>query len=110
MTSEMIWVYITAPNKDVASNIGRQLLEKRLAGCVNIFDGMTSMYWWQGAIQEDAETVLIAKAPRASFARLVAEVTRLHPYEVPCILALPVTAASEPYLAWLRAEAQPQGA
>ena len=101
------FVYITAPNRDEALRIGRTLVEERLAACVNVFDSMTSVYWWQDAIQQDQEAVLIAKTTEPLFERLAQRVRELHSYEVPCVVALPIMAGSEPYLDWITREATP---
>ena len=54
-------VYITAASRDEATAIGRALVEERLAACANVFTGVTSLYWWEGAVQEDDEAILILK-------------------------------------------------
>jgi len=61
---EIRFVYMTMSDLQEARKIGRALLEKRLVACVNMFNGMQSMYWWDGAIEEDQEVVLIAKTIR----------------------------------------------
>ena len=61
MDEKLSWVYMTCGSLDEARKLGQVLLEKNLAACVNILDGMRSLYRWEGAVQEDQETVLIAK-------------------------------------------------
>ena len=104
--SEFQFVYMTAPNKDSALEIGRRLVEQRLAACVNVIEHMTSLYFWQGAVQRDDEVVLIAKTRDDLMASLVTEVKALHPYECPCIVALPIGMGSAEYLDWVRTETQ----
>ncbi|AWJ82995.1 divalent-cation tolerance protein CutA [Azospirillum sp. TSH58] len=99
---EFVFAYITAGSRDEARRIGRALVEERLAACANIFDGMTSIYRWQDAIEEADETVLIAKTRAELFDRLAARVRELHSYEVPCVVELTVGRGNPAYLDWLR--------
>lgn len=101
---EFVFAYITAGSRDEARRIGRALVEERLAACANIFDGMTSIYRWQDAIEEATETVLIAKTRAELFDRLTARVRKLHSYEVPCVVELRVGRGNPAYLDWLRDE------
>ena len=104
---ETVLAYITTKDKEQARNIGRALVTKRLAACVNILDAMESLYWWEGKIDESREAVLIAKTDRALVDKLTAVVKSLHSYDCPCVLVLPVQGGSEPYLAWLKASLYP---
>ena len=99
---EFVFAYITAGSRDEARRIGRALVEERLAACANIFDGMTSIYRWQDAIEEAGETVLIAKTRAELFETLAARVRELHSYEVPCVVELTVGRGNPAYLDWLR--------
>lgn len=94
-------VYITAQNKAQAEQIGRALVERELAACVNILDGMTSIYRWEGKIERAEEVVLIAKTDEARAEAVVAAVKELHSYSVPCALVLPILGGNPDYLAWL---------
>jgi periplasmic divalent cation tolerance protein len=97
-------VYITTSNADEARRIGRELVAERLAACVNILDGMTSMYWWEGEVQDDQECVLLAKT-RADLADdLVERVKKIHSYDVPCVVCLPIREGNPDFLAWIGAE------
>jgi periplasmic divalent cation tolerance protein len=98
------FVYITAPDKAAALTIGRALVDARLAACANVFDGMTSVYRWQGRVQEDGEAVLIAKTREDLVPALTEKVRALHSYECPCVVALPVVGGSQPFLDWIEAE------
>ena len=98
------FVYITAPDKAAARDIGRALVDARLAACANIFDGMTSVYRWQGRIEESGEAVLIAKTRAELVPALTEKVQALHRYECPCIVALPVVGGSKAFLDWIDAE------
>jgi periplasmic divalent cation tolerance protein len=77
------------------------VLEQRLAACVNILPQVQSMYWWEGAIQRDTEVVVLAKTAATLFEPLKACVLELHPYEVPCIVALALDHGHEPFLSWI---------
>jgi periplasmic divalent cation tolerance protein len=99
--SEIV-VYITASNEDEAATIARALVEAKLAACVNIIKNVRSIYVWQGKLQDDSEALLIVKTRKGHFDSLSAEVRKIHSYEVPEIIALPVTQGSEEYLRWIR--------
>jgi periplasmic divalent cation tolerance protein len=94
-------VYMTARDKPQALAIGRYLVEQRLAACVNVLDGMTSVYQWQGKPEEASEVVLIAKTEARLVKALIAAVQSQHSYEVPCVLTLPILEGNPDYLAWL---------
>jgi len=98
------WIYMTAGSSDEAGRIGRQLIESRLAACVNIIDGMNSLYMWEGELQEDRETVLIAKTTEGRLPRLIETVKEMHSYECPCVLSLPVAGGNTEFLDWIRRE------
>jgi periplasmic divalent cation tolerance protein len=96
-----VLVYSTFPSGEVAETMGRQLVERRLAGCVNILPGMTSIYRWEGRIARDSEAVMIIKT-RASLADAVmAAVKAEHPYTNPALLVIPVEGGAASYLDWL---------
>ena len=94
-------VFITAPDMEVAKVIAKELVAKKIAACVNLVPKITSIYWWDGQLQEDSEVLMIAKTKKSSFAKLKKEVQKLHPYEVPEIIALPLDEGSEAYLEWI---------
>ena len=99
-----LWVYMTAGSVDEARSIGAALVGDRLAACVNILEGMRSLYWWDGAVQEDHEAVLIAKTTQGQLDALVERVTALHSYDCPCIVALPMIGGHPDFLTWIAAE------
>ena len=96
-------VYVTTKDKPQALAIGRHLVEQRLAACINVLGDMTSIYRWQGTLEEASEVVLIAKTEARLVPELIATVKRLHTYEVPCVLSLPVREGNADYIAWLGA-------
>ncbi len=101
---ELVFAYITAGSRAEAERIGRTLVEERLAACVNILGGMTSIYRWQGAVESAEEVVVIAKTRADLFERLTARVKELHSYDVPCVVELPVGRGNPDYLGWLERE------
>jgi periplasmic divalent cation tolerance protein len=101
---ELCLAYVTASSKEQALAIGRALVEQRLAACINVLPGMTSVYRWQGEMEEGDEAVLIVKTERRLVDGVVAAVKKLHSYDVPCVLVLPVTGDNDEYLRWLRSE------
>ena len=99
-----VFVYTTYPSLVEAERIGRALLERRLAACVNILPGMISHYRWQGTIERGEEVVMIVKT-RASLAEGVrAAVKEMHSYTTPAILVLPIEGGEPGYLDWLMQE------
>ena len=102
--ARVVSVFCTVPDQECAERLATALLEERLAACVNILPGVVSHYRWQGALQRDAELVLLAKT-RAELGRRVCErLAELHPHEVPCAVVLGVTDGLPAYLDWVRAE------
>ena len=101
-----VFVYTTYPSLVEAERIGKAVLERRLAACVNILPGMISHYWWQGAIKRGEEVVMIIKT-RASLAEGVrGAVKQMHSYTTPAILVLPIEGGEAGYLDWLMKETE----
>ncbi len=98
---EFVFVYITCPDIDVATQLARGCVQARLAACANIIPAMVSVYEWNDALQTEQETILILKTRTSLTLALTEWVSSKHPYSVPCILQLPVLAGNEPYLRWL---------
>ena len=94
-------VVCTFPEAEVARQVGTVLVERQLAACVSLVPGIESVYRWQGAVETAAEVLALIKTTRAVYPVLEAALLELHPYAVPEVLALPVTAGSTKYLAWL---------
>jgi periplasmic divalent cation tolerance protein len=94
-------VYITAANMDEAKSIGRELVSSRLAACVNIIDGINSIYRWAGEIQEDREVTIISKTKESLVPELIEKVKSMHSYECPCIVSLPILDGNKPFLDWI---------
>jgi periplasmic divalent cation tolerance protein len=100
-SSEPIVVLMTAANREEANHIAELLVAGRLAACVQILPEIESVYRWQGEVKREQEILLLAKATRSRFDEIESKVRAMHSYETPEIIALPITAASEPYLKWL---------
>ncbi len=98
------FVYVTAGDAEEARRIGRVLVEERLAACANVIERISSIYWWQGQVQDDTEAVLVAKTREELVDALSRRVRELHSYECPCVVALPVVGGSADFLAWIDEE------
>lgn len=98
---DAIVVFMTAANGEEATRLADLLVGAHLAACVQILPEMESVYRWEGKVERQSETLLIAKTTTAKFAELEREVRALHSYETPEIVAVPMVAGSSPYLAWL---------
>ena len=103
MTDKIV-VLSTCRSTEEAQRIARTLVEKRLAACVNVLPGMRSVYRWKDEIEDEEEVLLIIKTSRALVEDLKGEIERVHSYEVPEIIALPVVDGSDRYLAWMNRE------
>lgn len=94
-------ILTTAGSRDEAERIARALVEGHLAACVNLIRGLASIYRWQGDIDSSAEILLLIKTSASRLDEVEAAVRRLHSYELPEFLVLPVESASQPYLDWI---------
>lgn len=101
---EARFVYITCKDRAEAIMLGKRLVEARLAACANVIDGMHSLYWWEGEVVEDQETILILKSRSELIQALTSMVQDLHSYDLPCVIALPIAEGSQPYLQWIQQE------
>ncbi|MEM0058064.1 MAG: divalent-cation tolerance protein CutA [Candidatus Bathyarchaeia archaeon] len=101
MKNQYIIVLMTASSKDEAEKIAKTLLEERLIACANIISPVHSLFWWQGKIDTAREHLVIMKTQKALFDRICERVKALHSYQIPEIIALPVTEGSKDYLKWL---------
>ena len=95
------FVYVTCKDREQARAIGKTVVRERLAACANLFDGMESIYWWEGEVEVASECVLILKTTELLVERLVDAVKAAHSYDVPCVVALPIVAGNQDYLDWL---------
>jgi periplasmic divalent cation tolerance protein len=102
-----VFVYTTWPTAVEAEAAGRILVERRLAACVNILPGMTSIYRWQGALERGEEAVMTIKTRAALADEVSNTVKELHNYETPAILVMPLEHVEKSYLGWILAETGP---
>jgi periplasmic divalent cation tolerance protein len=100
-------VLMTAPSAEVAAAIARALVGEGLAACVNLVPGVRSIYRWQGEVCDDAEVLCVIKTRADRFDALRARIVALHPYEVAEVIALPIVAGNEAYLAWIDSLCRP---
>jgi periplasmic divalent cation tolerance protein len=100
MTDKIV-VLCTCAGEDEADRIARGLVEARAAACVNIVPGVRSVYRWQGAVESAAECLLVIKSSRERFDELRAAIEKLHSYELPEVVALPVVDGAPDYLNWI---------
>ncbi len=98
---DIIVVMVTAATESHGLEIGRSLIEEKLAACVNLIKGLRSLYMWEGRLSDDQEILMLIKTRRSLFPKLKDRVIELHTYEVPEIIALPVVEGSSSYLKWV---------
>lgn len=103
MTDKIV-LLSTCASAEEAKKMAHALIEKRLAACVNVIPGIRSVYRWQENIEDEEEVLLVIKSSRPLVEELRAEIERLHSYEVPEVIALPIVDGSERYLAWMNRE------
>jgi len=96
-------VFSTCPTQESAERIARGVVEARLAACVNVVPGLRSYYEWQGQIEVSDEYLLVIKSRVELFDALQNMITSQHPYELPEVIAVPISTGFPPYLAWLAA-------
>ncbi|HCS79383.1 TPA: divalent-cation tolerance protein CutA [Patescibacteria group bacterium] len=105
--TDMLIVYVTCENIGEAKKIGRHLLEKRLCACVNILGNANPMFLWppkSGNIDESQEVVLLVKTLEKKYSEVEKEIIKMHSYDTPCIIALPVLHVAQKYYEWLKGE------
>jgi len=98
---ELVLALSTAPDAAQAARIARALVEERLIACANLVPGLTSIYRWQGQVQEEGEVLLLMKTRRSLVRRLKERLPQLHPYQVPELVVAPVEEGLEPYCRWV---------
>jgi periplasmic divalent cation tolerance protein len=94
-------VLATVPDPEVGRKLARTLLGERLIACANLVPGVISLYRWQGEVQEEGECLVVMKTRTELVPRLVERIPALHPYDLPEVLALPVTEGLPPYCRWV---------
>ena len=101
---EIIFVLTNLPDRDSAQRMAQALIENRTAACVNILAECSSIYRWQGKVETANEVPLLIKTTRAAYSRLEAAIRRHHPYELPEIVAVPLSIGFPGYLQWVAQE------
>ncbi len=96
-----ILVFMTTGSKREAQRIAQVLLEKRLIACANIYGPVESHFWWQGKIEKAKEFLVLMKSHQSLFSKLSQAVKKIHGYDVPEILGVPIVEGFQPYLQWL---------
>ena len=94
--------FCTAPSEEVGLELARQLVRAQLAACVNLVPRVRSIYRWDDDVQEDDEVLLVIKTDDKHLQELIATVRRLHPYDVPELVAWPLSGGSPEYLDWVQ--------
>ena len=102
MTGRIV-VLCTVGSAEDAERIASTVVERRLAACVNVVPGVTSIYRWKGEVARDAEWLLVMKTTAARFEALREAVVEIHPYDVPEVIELPIERGHTPYLEWIDA-------
>lgn len=105
--SSPIVIFITCKDAAEAETIASSLVEKHLIACGNVTTKITSIFQWKGKIENDQEVLLIAKSRNEIMKNIIAEVKKLHSYETPEIIAMPIVSGSSEYLDWIAAETTP---
>lgn len=109
MSEPVVLMVITnVPDHATAERIADELVTQGIAACINILAGCTSVYRWEGKLNHTDEVPLLIKTTREIYPRLEAALRKLHPYELPEIVALPVSAGLPEYLNWVRQETEPK--
>jgi periplasmic divalent cation tolerance protein len=101
MSTTPLLILCTAPDRNTASALAEHLVDQRLAACVNITQPVTSVYRWQDQLESAEEYLLLIKTTQRQYAALEAAILALHPYELPEIIAVPVTQGLPGYLDWV---------
>ncbi len=94
-------VYVTAPSRPEAEQIAETVVTEKLAACANIFDGVTSIFHWEGKLCRESEAVLILKTTEERVEALTERIKQLHSYDCPCIVALPIEVGNSDFLNWI---------
>lgn len=108
MGNEQVLMAMTnVPDASSARTMARALVDARLAACVNILPGVQSVYRWQGAVEETGEFTLLVKTTRSHYPQLQQAILAAHPYDLPEVIAWPLTEGHPPYLHWVATETSP---
>ena len=106
----VVVIFVTCPTVVVARRLGRELVRRQLAACVNQLPAIESTFQWKGKLERCREVLLLIKTTAARAEQLRKAITTLHPYDVPEVIALPIVAGHAPYLEWVRQSVAPRSA
>jgi len=101
---DAVIVFTNLPDREAAVKLANELVAKKLAACVNVLAGCTSVYRWKGTIENAPEVPVLIKTRAARYAEVEAAIRGLHPYELPEIIAVPVVRGLDDYLRWVADE------
>ncbi len=102
-------VYVTASDVEEARTIGRAMVKARLAACANVIPAMYPIFWWEGQVQEGEESLLLLKTPENLVPTLTEAVKKLHSYDCPCVVSIPLGGGNPAFLDWIEAETSGAG-
>ena len=102
--NEIWWVYSTFRNREEAFSVATKLLEQKLIACANLLENVTSLYHWEGTLHQETECVMLTKTSAAARDLAIQAITDLHSYELPCVVALPLSAGSPPFFRWVKTQ------
>jgi periplasmic divalent cation tolerance protein len=102
MIKQELWlIYSTFATKEEALSVARILVQNRLAACVNVQENITSIYRWQGAVAQENEVILSAKTVKEKVQPAMDQINAQHSYQIPCIVAVPVSLATPDFMQWV---------
>ena len=104
MDKNFIVAMVTCSSSREAKKIAGSLLDKRLVACANIIPGIGSRFWWKGKIESAREVLVMMKTKKENFKKIENEVKKLHSYEVPEIISVPIVGGSKEYINWINKE------
>ncbi|MBF0252907.1 MAG: divalent-cation tolerance protein CutA [Candidatus Omnitrophica bacterium] len=104
INNDLVLVYVTTPNMKEAKSIAKKIIDLKLAACCNIYENITSIYRWEGEVQEDNECSIFLKTKKDLFEELKENIIKMHSYDNPCVVMLPILEGSELFMKWVNNE------
>ncbi|MFP4147663.1 MAG: divalent-cation tolerance protein CutA [Halorhodospira sp.] len=104
MSSNHLAVFCTCPDEQTARRLAETVVEAKLAACVNILPGVSSVFYWEGQAQSEQEHLLMIKTSELAYSRLESKLVELHPYELPEVIAVGIERGLAGFLDWIRDE------